>query len=107
MTIRERLPQRRASLTLDLEHQGLGYRITVSYFSDGRLAECFVQNHKQSSSADIAARDSGILLSLLFQFGCSLETVAHAITRNGDGSASGVVGAILDKVMTLNNEAVP
>jgi hypothetical protein len=104
---RERLPQRRASLTLDLEHQGLGYRVTISHFADGRLAECFVQNHKSSSSADVAARDSGILLSLLFQFGCPVETVAHAVTRNSDGSASGVVGAILDKVMTLNNEGVP
>ena len=104
---RERLPQRRASLTLNLEHQGLGYSITISYFADGRPAECFVQNHNLSSSADVAARDSGILLSLLFQFGCSLETVVHAVTRNSDGSASGVVGAILDTITTLNNEAGP
>ena len=64
-------------------------------------------NHKSTSSADVAARDSGLLLSLLFQFGCPVETIAHAISRNSDGSASGVVGAILDKIMTLNNEGVP
>jgi hypothetical protein len=104
---RECLRSRRSALTLDLEHEGLGYRITISHFADGRLAECFVQNHKSSSSADVAARDSGILLSLLFQFGCPVETVAHAISRNSDGSASGVVGAILDRVMTLNNEGLP
>ena len=101
MTIRERLSQRRASLTLNLEHAGLHYTVTISHFPDGRPAECFVQNHKLSSSADIAARDSGILLSLLFQFGCPVETVVHAITRNSDGSASGVVGAILDKIIVL------
>jgi hypothetical protein len=104
---RERLPQRRASQTLDLEHASLHYTVTLSLFSDGRPAELFVQNHKLSSSADIAARDSGILLSLLFQFGCPIETVAHAVTRNSDGSPSGVVGAILDKIMTLNGELVP
>ena len=107
MMARERPPQRRASLTLDLEHQGLRYRVTISYFADGRLAECFVVNHKSTSSADVAARDSGLLLSLLFQFGCPVETIAHAISRNSDGSASGVVGAILDKIMTLNNGGVP
>jgi hypothetical protein len=101
MTVRERLPQRRASVTLNLEHAGLRYVVTISRYQDGRPAECFVQNHKLSSAADIAARDSGILLSLLFQFGCDVETIAHAVTRNGDGSASGVVGAVLDQIMTL------
>jgi hypothetical protein len=101
MTHRQRLPDRRASLTFSREHKGLGYTITLSHFADGRPAECFIQNHRLSSAADIAARDSGILLSLLFQFGCPVETVAHAISRNSDGSASGVVGAILDTIMTL------
>jgi len=64
MTVRERLPQRRASLTLSLEHTGLGYVVTLSHFSDGRPAECFIQNGKLTSAADIAARDSGILLSV-------------------------------------------
>jgi hypothetical protein len=76
-------------------------------FPDGRPAEIFVQNHKLSSAADIAARDSGILLSLLFQFGCPVEIIAHAITRNSDGSASGVVGAIPDKIVMLNTEGAP
>ena len=101
MMVRERLPQRRASLTFSLEHAGLHYTVTISHFPDGRPAECFIQNGKLTSAADIAARDSGILLSLLLQFGCPIETVAHAITRNTDGTASGVVGAILDKIMVL------
>ena len=107
MTARERLLQRRASLTFNLEHVGLHYTVTLSNFPDGRPAECFVQNHRLSSAADVAARDSGILLSLLFQFGCPAATIAHAITRNSDGSPSGVVGAILDKIMTLNAGPAP
>jgi hypothetical protein len=101
---RERLPRRRASLTFNLEHAGLYYTITLSHFPDGRPAECFIQNHKLSSAADIAAHDSGILLSLLFQFGCEVDTIARAITRNSDGSAGGVVGAVIDKIMI---EAAP
>ena len=107
MTIRERLSQRRASLTLNLEHAGLRYVVTISRYPDGRPAECFVQNHKLSSAADIAARDSGILLSLLFQFGCPVEIIAHAVTRNSEGIASGVVGAILDRILALNKEVAP
>jgi len=107
MTVRERLPQRRASLTLNAEHAGLRYVVTISRYPDGRPAECFIQNGKLTSAADIAARDSGILLSLLFQFGCPIETIAHAVTRNGDGSAEGVVGAMLDKIMMLNTERAP
>ena len=107
MTIRERLPQRRGSLTFNLEHAGLYYTITLSHFPNGRPAECFVQNHKLSSAADIAARDSGILLSLLFQFGCPVEIIAHAVTRNSDGSAAGVIGAILDRILALNKEVAP
>jgi hypothetical protein len=102
---RAHLPDRRASETFDLEHAGLRYVITFSRFADGRPAECFVQNHKTSSAAHVIARDSGILLSLLWQFGCPIEVVAHAVTRDGDGKASGVIGAIVDRILTLNNEA--
>jgi hypothetical protein len=98
---REKLPNRRLALTLELEHGGQHYTVTLSHFADGRPAEAFVQNHKLSSAADVAARDSGILLSLLFQFGCPLETIAHAVTRNSDGTASGAVGAIIDKISVL------
>jgi hypothetical protein len=99
MSARCRLPGRRSCLTFDLEVAGLHYRASVGHFDDGRPAECFVQNHKLSSAADVVARDCGILLSLLFQFGCPIETIAHAVTRNSDGSASGVVGAVLDKII--------
>lgn len=37
-------------------------------------------------------------MSLLLQHGCSIETIAHALSRNTDGSASGVIGAVVDKI---------
>jgi hypothetical protein len=46
----------------------------------------------------LAARDAGILVSLCLQHGCSVETIARALSRNADGSASGVVSAVLDKI---------
>ena len=97
-TTRKHLPNRRAALTFALEVAGLHYTVTIGRFADGSLAECFVGNHKSNSTADVNARDAGMLLSLCLQHGCSADTIARALSRNSDGSASGVIGAALDFV---------
>jgi hypothetical protein len=101
MTERTRLPNRRASVTFDVEVAGLNYKVTVARFSDGSLAEVFVSNHKAGNASDFAARDAGILVSLLLQYGCPVETISRALSRNSDGSASGVIGAVLDRIVGL------
>jgi ribonucleoside-diphosphate reductase alpha chain len=60
------------------------------------VREAFICNHKRGNASDIAARDCGILISLALQHGCPIETIAHAISRNSDGSTSGVAGAVID-----------
>jgi hypothetical protein len=60
---RERLPNRRASETFNLECNGLRYTATISRFADGRLAEIFLTNHKAGSQADANARDSAVVCS--------------------------------------------
>jgi ribonucleoside-diphosphate reductase alpha chain len=99
MTERLRLRNRRPSETLSLEHAGLKYTVTISRFDDRRIAEAFIGNHKRGNASDVAARDAGILLSLLLQYGCPIETIRHAVLRNSNGSASGVVGSVLDLVV--------
>jgi hypothetical protein len=59
---RQRLANRRAALTLDFEHAGLKYTATVGRFPWGRVAEVFIQNHKDNSGADVNARDMMIVL---------------------------------------------
>jgi hypothetical protein len=99
-SVRQRLPKRRASFSFDIEVAGLHYKVTASCFpSSGKLAELFVSNHKAGNASDVAARDAGILVSLCLQHGCPVETIARALSRNTDGSASGVIGAVLDKVI--------
>jgi hypothetical protein len=95
---RARLPNRRLAETFDIEVAGLKYKATIGRFPDGALAECFVSNHKAGNASDVAARDAGILLSLCLQHGCSVETISRALSRNTDGSASGVMGAVLDAI---------
>jgi hypothetical protein len=92
MTGRERLPDRRASETLELAAGGLNYRATVSRFDDGRIAEIFLTNHKTGSDADTAARDSAVVCSIALQFGVPLEVIRRALMRDSQGCPSGPLG---------------
>jgi hypothetical protein len=94
--IRQRLPNRRRCQTREIEFAGLRFKVSVGYFPDGSLAEAFISNHKAGNASDVAARDAGILLSLCLQHGCPIETISRAITRNSNGSAGGVIAAVLD-----------
>jgi hypothetical protein len=98
MTARERLPDRRLAETTRLEFEGFHFTVTIGRFPDGRLGEIFVANHKAGNAADVVVRDAGILISLLLQHGCTATTIAHAISRNSDGTPSGMIGAVLDAI---------
>jgi len=61
MTARQRLPNPRASKTLDIERR---FTATVSRSVDGSIAEIFRQNHKAGSAAGIMPSDGAIAASL-------------------------------------------
>jgi hypothetical protein len=98
MSPRERLPNRRASTTFELELHGLRYTASASYFVDGRPAEIFLQNHKPGSQSDANARDSAVAASLALQFGCPLETLQRAVLRDPRGAPSTPLGAAIDVI---------
>jgi hypothetical protein len=98
MSPRERLPDRRLAETLDLEFMGLRYTVAIGRFPDGRSGEVFVANCKVGNTADVVVRDAGILISLLLQHGCAVGVIVNAISRDADGSPSGVIGAVLDLI---------
>jgi hypothetical protein len=95
---RERLPNRRFAETRDLQADGLRYRATVGRFSDGRLAEVFIDMSKVGSAADSAARDCAIATSLALQWGADPETIRRALCRDAFGKAVGPVGILLDQL---------
>jgi ribonucleoside-diphosphate reductase alpha chain len=98
MTARERLPNRRASISFEFEVAGLRYTATVSRFPDGRVAEIFLQNHKPGSQSDSNARDSAIAASLALQHGCPLSVLRRALLRDSRGKASTPLGVALDLI---------
>jgi hypothetical protein len=93
---RHSLPQRRPHWSIAFEHDGHRYTGGWGKFEDGRLAEIFLNTAKNGTTLDVAARDAAISASLLLQFGCPVETLRRALTRNSDGTASGPLGAFLD-----------
>jgi hypothetical protein len=95
---RRRLPFRRAAETFDVESQGLKFTCTVARFTDGSLAEVFLQNHKAGSMAGINAQDCAVVCSLALQHGVPLEAIRRALMRDAQGHASGPLGAALDRV---------
>jgi ribonucleoside-diphosphate reductase alpha chain len=98
MIARERLPNRRPAESFNLEAGGLRYTCTIGRFSDGRLGELFLANHKSNSSADTAARDCAIVFSIAVQHGADPETIRRALCRDSQGRASGPLGVALDLI---------
>jgi hypothetical protein len=98
MTGRERLPNRRASTSFEIEVAGLRYTVTFSRFADGRIGELFISNHKTNSGADVGARDAAIAFSFAVQHGADADAIRRALCRDAQGRASGPLGAALDKI---------
>jgi hypothetical protein len=112
MTARATLPHRRRCETFELTHGGQNtpFQITVGYYTGPmynanghgeytRIGEVFIAGSKSGSAFDAVARDGAILLSLALQHGVALETIKHALTREGDNSPSTIVGAVVDRLM--------
>ena len=97
-SIRQRLNDRRASETFDVECEGLSYTAIISRFSDGRLGEIFLTNTKAGSGADTAARDAAIAVSIAFQHGADPEIIRRALCRDSQGKANGPLGTALDLI---------
>jgi hypothetical protein len=98
MSPRQRLPNRRPAENFNFEVSGLRYICTVGRFPDGNIGELFLNNHNSNSSADTAARDSAIVVSIALQHGADLETIRRALCRDGHGRATGPLGAALDAI---------
>ena len=96
MTMRRRLPDRRACESFSLECAGLTYTATVAWFPDGKIGELFLANHKSNSAADTNARDAAITFSIAVQHGADPEVIRRALCRDGQGRAIGPLGTALD-----------
>jgi hypothetical protein len=75
VTERQRLPNRRASQIVEFEHAGHCYRVSASYFGNGRLAEIFLDTGKSGSDVQQHAE-----ASIALQYGVPVGAIAHSLT---------------------------
>ncbi|MGD9542409.1 hypothetical protein [Methylocystis sp.] len=95
---RRRLPNRRSHESRDLIFDGRRFSLGVGFDDTGAPAEVFVSAPRAGSGYAALARDAGILLSLALQSGADPATIRHALTREENGEAASLLGAIADEI---------
>jgi hypothetical protein len=97
---RRTLPQRRACETFEISFGGLArsHTITLGFYEDGGLGEVFINGGKSGEAVEAIARDGAVILSLALQYGAEIENIKSAITRDGQGEPSSIIGAVLDQL---------
>jgi hypothetical protein len=101
MTDRRTLAMRRSAETFDISFGGLNrsYAVTLGFYEDGSLGEVFISGGKSGEAVEAIARDGAVLLSLALQYGARIENMASAITRDGQGEPSSIIGAVIDRLL--------
>ena len=93
---RKTLPNRRATIGYQYNHDGQNYMAHVSHYDDGRPAEIFVTGAKVGTGVDNAAREASIATSFALQHGVDVAKLRLAFPRDMEGKPLGAVGAALD-----------
>lgn len=105
---REKLPERRRSITVDFDHvleygpnglpaRSASYIATLGYYDDGRLGEIFIESaQKVATSTDIAIRDAAIGLSIGLQYGVPIQ--ADSFLHDASDRPEGALGQLLAKI---------
>jgi hypothetical protein len=84
---RRRLPNRRASMTVEFWFEGFTYRATASRFPDGRIAELFLDVGKAWSAVQAQAETAAMLVSMLLQNGIHCDDIRSLIKGGPIGYA--------------------
>lgn len=95
MSARERLPDRRESDLIEVEHVWRGAHgevgetmlVTLGRHADGRVAEVFIDypprdgERRKSERTMALGRDIAVLISVALQYGAPLDVLCHAVSR--------------------------
>jgi hypothetical protein len=84
MSEREHLPDRRGADVFEFEHGGMRWTASFGRFSDGRVAEVFLDAEKETPLVELA-QESAIVASLALQSGCPLHVLRHALAGRDQG----------------------
>jgi hypothetical protein len=101
MTERQALPARRRCETFELDYGGLkkSHVVTVGFYDAGNIGEVFINGGKSGEQVEAIARDGAVLLSIALQHGATLDTIKHAITRDGQDAPQSIIGVVVDRLI--------
>jgi hypothetical protein len=95
---RQTLSHRREREGFDFVHAGVRYTACVGRFPDGRPAELFLSTTKAGTDVDAIARDAALLFSLAVQYGCPVDTIKAALSRDNAGQPAGALGRAIELI---------
>jgi len=92
---RQRLPDRRITITERVTWQGRSWHVSIGFDAAGRAREIFLAGAKAGSEMDAIANDAAVLASMMLQAGGDPAAIARSMGRIGPAPAS-IVGLALD-----------
>ena len=95
---RTRLPDRRHAETVDMEHAGTRFTVTVGFYPDGRPGEVFTHGMRTGSSLDALLVDACVAVSWLLQHDVDPRELAASMGRQGSTEPASIIGAVIDHI---------
>ena len=102
---RERLPHRRAAETVELEHNGSRFTVTIGFYPEGRPGEVFTHGIRSGSNLDALLSDACVVISCLMQHGVEPREISGSMGRLGNAEAASIIGAVIDLAAALDTSS--
>jgi hypothetical protein len=99
---RQRLPDRRPAETVELEHNGSRFTVTIGFYPDGRPGEVFTHGMRSGSNLDALLADACVVVSCLIQHGVEPHEIASSMGRLGNAEPASIIGAMIDLAAGLS-----
>jgi hypothetical protein len=93
---RQRLPNRRPAETVELEHNGSRFTVTIGFYPDRRPGEVFTHGIRSGSNLDALLADACVVVSCLMQHGVEPCEIASSMGRLGNAEPASIIGAVID-----------
>lgn len=93
---RTQLPDARQCDSFEFDLNGVPYHARVGRFTDGSIAEIFLDGGKVGSGVDHMAKDAATVFSIARQFDVPLDTIKASLSKLSNGEPAGPLGVALD-----------
>jgi hypothetical protein len=104
--LRKKLPNRRPSITHDVQMHGERYHVTFGYDHtdpDLPLREVFIHGPKPGSTSDILLCDMCVQLSISLQRGLPIEELTSAMLSGEYGEPQSILGWVAHEIKRAPN----